>query len=1313
MRTKIRYFLSVPVLVLVVVLACGIAFIKSDFAAQRVCSMLHQGLRDRLGVEASIDACQIDLLPPSLRAKAVVLEGPQSGRLLQAAEIGFELDSLSLLVGDFQIDRIHVSQPQLHLRLVDGRLVDLPSFESSGGGDGTGTGLPEHIDLEGGQLNLVVDRWGLIQVRDLAVQVVALPEGRLELGFALGGGSVDLARGEGLSLPVQPGRCQAVKQPDQLELANCEFGVGQASLKASGLVGWPNGQLRPELELTVAGPLELIHQLVPSAPAMRGQLVVQAQFDPELGGLGGSGLLDLKGFAIGTLSGLDLQSRFSVSPEALSLEQLRLSAAPGRISGRARLAFDDALSLSAGLVIEHLELIRSLREAGLRWRYIDLRGAGEAEVEGQLRGKAGPSVGLKTRMALERFDVQTAAGAEPILSLGGSNVRGEANFNPSRVRISAGRFQRGESIFDAQGTISYGDWTVDASISTPHCMLADVSPVAGLAVAGETGFELDIGGTIHDPVLAAQVYARDLAFEGHPFGYLRGRVVLEDFRLRFEPLLLARHGGSVRLTGSLGLRPPHQVDLVAELSRIKLPELVAAVRRSPRPTYLGGLVGGRLAVSGSLEAPALDFGLAFADLRVWDQHFAEAGAVGRYSDGAWRLDLLEARMGPGWLFAQGEVSKNLELDLTAYSTGLRAASFEALSRRADLLDFRLDLHVSVQGPLRSPAFGGWAKVYDMVVAGRELPDSKVKAEASAEQFRVSGSFLGQVAKLDLTAKLEEGLPFAARLDLAAPRLGDYLPPIRVGDEAPVAALVGALTARGHLLDPAAIQSDLVLDRAEFSLGKLGLKNRGPLKAQLREGRLTVLACELGGASTQLTVRGGGELDSGPRLSAEGTVDLGLLPALTQRLPRASGQASLALAMTGQWARPELSGSLLLAGERIRVAGLPADLEAIGGRVNLSPSRIEIERLTGRFGGGAFTLWGGADLSGFELSELALTIELDRARYQASRALWGIGTGTLNLTKRPDERFALSGQLRMHEGGYQEQLSLVSLSGGLFRRRRPRARTYDRKREWLDFDVRLIVPDQFEVDYNLDLVRFVAEMKGEVRLSGTNERLGVLGELEAVEGRVSYLSKDFAVQAARVQFVDEYGIEPRFEILASRSETVDRGEEGKISYEVNLALNGKGDDVRVSLRSSPPLNEPDIVTLLSLGITTRDLDRLKGDDLIGLGGEIFLRSLQAEERFSKFFPFPPEVIQPKYLRMRSRYSEHSKTTTPRLEAGVKLRFISDDLDLGYSRSLYVEEDQSLDLSYQLSKGITTQLRWESAQESDYGDLGLDLRLEWEW
>jgi translocation and assembly module TamB len=512
----------------------------------------------------------------------------------------------------------------------------------------------------------------------------------------------------------------------------------------------------------------------------------------------------------------------------------------------------------------------------------------------------------------------------------------------------------------------------------------------------------------------------------------------------------------------------------------------------------------------------------------------------------------------------------------------------------------------------------------------------------------------------------------------------------------------------------------------------GLKvgNPSPILLTLQEGAFHVRHFELAGTNTYLVVTGGGTLRQGPDLKVRGALGLGLVPLFARFLTRAAGRADFRLRLQGPWDGPRMAGTATLTADTLRFAGFSQDVHTLTCELDFNPQKVSVTKIRGEIGGGTFSGQGTVEMATFLPRRFALDFDVDHVRYNVSKNLWGVATGVLGIKGEPGELVRLSGELRLQEGGFDEHIRLVTLDGGLLRRRVRKARTYAKEREAVAFDIRLQIPQKFKVRYNLDLIDFKAEMQGDLRVTGTNERLGLLGEMEALEGTVTYISRDFALDSARVQFVDKTSVHPRVDVFASLSETVDRGSEldfgkrgGKVDYRITLQLTADGDKKpEISLKSEPFEEERDIIMLLHFGWATRDLQTLKGQDLAGLGGDILFRSLKLDKRLSRMFPFPPEVIQTKYLRVRSRLSPgqtgiKSASTSPHVEAGLKLRFISDNLDLEYSGSLYDQDIQSVDLTYNLSQTVSTRLRWENEglQDSvgDFGDLGLDLRLQWEW
>lgn len=1300
------------------VLVGGVLFLKSDYAARMVCDAVGEGLEEALGLKTSIGACSIGLLPPALDANEVEVRTADGSRLVEMDELRVELDSLALLAGRFAVDGVRMVRPVLHLAMQDGRLRGIPEVETSpgeGGDDGSSL-LPARVEVEDGRFNLVLEGSALIRLEHVGIRVAGRGRGELDLVAEVGGGGIDMVGAPGASIALESCKIKAGLETDRLRLDHLAVQLEDTSVDANGHVALEPERGSSRVDLRATGPLRWLHLLLPEVPVMDGIAVVRADASLEGGVPRVQGAVDVKEFGLDAVCGVDFKTRFELDGDRLVLEGLAAGSPAGHVTGRAELGLEAPWAFEGALDLDGVRLDRALRMGGLRGSPVTLQGKGQVDFAGQFGG-TGPEVRLSLHLDLARLAVPSW------VALSGARLALDAHIDGQRARVPSLRLRRGEARIDAEGKVDFFGGAVQLAARAAEIELGDFSPLAGVPVAGRCSFELALGGRLPAYELAIELEGDGLIAEERHIGSIRTELLLRPERLQVLRMLVARRGGVARLAGQLDLAPPHRLQGRGILDEAPLAEVLPIIQGGSTPSFLEGKLVGELQAGGTLDSPELDFRMAFHDARLGPQLFEEGGVAGRLRGGVWHLDLLEARMGPGWLFARGKVTEDAGLDITAYSTGLRVASFTPLAGMTDELDFRLDLHLAIKGPLRAPSLTGWTKVYDTRLQGKALADSYLSAAATTESFRITGRFMGKAASLAVHARLEEGLPFSARLGFASSRLGELLAPA-IGDLGLRVALQGQVEARGRLLAPGSIQGRLRLERLSVTVGSLSLCNRGDVLLGLDGGDFTIESFELAGTDTALVLRGGGGLQSGPALEAEGTLALGMLPPFVGFLRRAAGRSRLRLTLRGDWHAPAIAGSAEIEADALRFSGFSQELQAVSGTVDFTPRRAQITKLRGKLGGGTFSGQGQLQLEAFVPSAFSLNFDLERVRYMIQDGLWGVGTGALSIRGAPGRPVELAGEVRIHEGGYEEHIRLVSLSEGLFRKKVDRARTYDLEREVLAFDIRLQIPERFQVRYNLDLIDFKAEMRGALRVTGTNERLGLLGEMEAIDGTVTYISKNFELRSARVAFVEEFSVHPRVDVLATLRETVDRGEErgGKTEYVIDLRVRADGDArPEIKLTSDPHEDERDIITLLHFGFTSRDVETLKGEDLVGLGGEILFRSFKLDERLGKLFPFPPEVIQPKYLRVRSRFSPGSGgqrgMVSPRLEVGAKLRLISENLDVDYSRSLYDDTDQSLDLTYELSETVSTRVRWEDAGQQaspgDIGDLGLDLRLHWDW
>jgi translocation and assembly module TamB len=1310
--------------IVLLLLAGGIVFLRSDYAAERVCSMVRTGLTAELNLPVTTGSCSIGLLPFSLTSRGLTVRGNDGGILLRIGRLAVEIDSLALLVGRIRVTRVRIEKPEIYLALHDGRIVDLPSFASAGGSESSaGSSLfPKRVEMTNGHIELQIEKKTKIRLDNVGLNATVGRESQFELALEVSGGSIESEFLHGGALQI-----------DGLKLLggwlNDEFRLDRLAISASGFGLEAHGSVKtdadpvPAIRLTSTVPLALLKKQLPLLPAVSGTAILEAETSRNASGLQMAGKLRIGQLGIAGAKDVDLRTDFTIGANSLDLANIEVASGKGSIAGKARLVLHDPWSFDGELAIEKIDLTELLAAIEVPKAPISLQAAGKIDFNGKGKGKNGPFVIATSNLKIDKFKVATGGEHAKIFGFGRASLRASTAITGRRLRLSSFVLTVGESRIEGNGKLYFKDGLASAEIEAPVLNLENFS-FADLTVGGHGSASIQLGGSLAKPDLKLGIDLQEMSCESRLIGSLRGTLRWSADQLRIDNLAMAGRGGTVWLNGKLGTRQPYPLGLVADIGGGRISQVISLASGKPAPAWINGRIGGKIVATGTIASPALDFKLAFGDVHLGGQLFEEGGLVGRVENGAWHLDLFEARMGPGWLYARGDITSDLQLDLSAYSTGLRASSFRSLSALAGILDFRLDLHVSVKGPLRSPSFNGWAKSYDTYLRGEKMPDSTVSARATTEDVQIEGHFLGGETVLVTKAELRKDLPFAARLRFSTSRLGKFLPSLSAGAHRHGVAS-GVIEAHGLLLVPGKIESLLKIDKLSIESAGIRLANKTPIEIDLTGTNFEIGKCEIGGNRTEFHVEGGGDVLRGPRLDVEGVADLAILPTLFEFLPRAAGQVALKLSLGGPWSDLRLSGSLDFAADFLRIRGFSQDLSKVTGRLRIEPHTLEITRLDGTLGEGRFTGLGNLQLSENKLSDIALSFEIDRVRYNLNKKLWGRGTGTLSL-KGPPEKLVLSGQVRILEGSFRERFSLDSLSRGIFRRHLASANVYSKEKEFLAFDLGLVIPGKFQLEYDLDLIKFQAEMRGNLRVCGTIERPGLTGDVEALNGSVNYLSKDFSIQSTHVQFSDCYSISPRVELLASLTETVQREEEkgGETEYHIDLHVTAESDaKPGISLKSDPPLDERDIVTLLTFGITSRDVEALKSEDLVGLGGEILSRSLKLDEKLRTVFPFPPEIIQPKYLRVRSRYSsstgsERSGTISPRLEIGASLRFISDDLELDYGRSLYDDADQNLDLTYRLSKRVSARLRWENDAEQNsplvnMGNLGLDLKFQWEW
>jgi translocation and assembly module TamB len=466
-------------------------------------------------------------------------------------------------------------------------------------------------------------------------------------------------------------------------------------------------------------------------------------------------------------------------------------------------------------------------------------------------------------------------------------------------------------------------------------------------------------------------------------------------------------------------------------------------------------------------------------------------------------------------------------------------------------------------------------------------------------------------------------------------------------------------------------------------------------------RMAVESFTLEGTNTEFSATGArartGELD----FTAAGSLDLRLLGGLLPAIVKTHGRLTLDAAISGTLDEPLLVGGGKIAEAGFRLRELPIEFAGITGDLTFSQNLVIFERLASTINGAPTQLRGEVGLQRFVPSQIRIEADLDRVPVAIPSWLPTVLSGKLEAFGSLDA-MTLAGTLRVMSARYTEPFDLDKrmLQVGAAPAAPPRA--YDPTGEWLRFDIRFLVDGDARVDN--DLVR--GQARGELLLTGTLASIGMTGSMAFLPGaRGFYRGNEFVLSRAVADFTEKDRLRMVLDVT---------GEAALKDYRVFLHVYGDLDDLKLQLSSTPALSQQDVITLLSLGYTSRDATL--GSNLGVAAGTAAAQALFAvsglDQQLRRFVP-QGGFLQDVNVRLTSAYSKTSLTVEPRWEFETKA--MEGKLRVRYQAPLSNQtRGQKAQVEYRLGERAGVQVQWDN-DNTDVagGDLGADFKLRWEW
>ncbi len=229
---------------------------------------------------------------------------------------------------------------------------------------------------------------------------------------------------------------------------------------------------------------------------------------------------------------------------------------------------------------------------------------------------------------------------------------------------------------------------------------------------------------------------------------------------------------------------------------------------------------------------------------------------------------------------------------------------------------------------------------------------------------------------------------------------------------------------------------------------------------------------------------------------------------------------------------------------------------------------------------------------------------------------------------------------------------------------------------------------------------------ELTFIGTLASPNLTGRISVEEGYILYLDRKFEIEQGVLDFTNPYSINPIVDFKAQADiknyQTISKQE-----YVISLGIQGPLDQAGITLSSQPPLEKSDIITILTVGATRKELtgSDKSGKSSIGMVLEERLGQISSSQVTGFASRKIGNVFNLKDMSIQGNLFRFGESWGPRLVAS---KAITDRMNITYSTRVGHSNDQSIHLDYRITPNLSI-----DSQTDQKGKAGIDLKFQWKF
>lgn len=765
-----------------------------------------------------------------------------------------------------------------------------------------------------------------------------------------------------------------------------------------------------------------------------------------------------------------------------------------------------------------------------------------------------------------------------IVQLPSFDTKGQVTITDEKVSYKA-NIQLQKFTGESSGSISYKNG-FNISYSTPMVDFSVLQWLAGLKLEGQGQLSGQTSGDSNSAIFNINFDGKNIWFEDFYLGQLQGQMRYEKGLLIFESNK-SRIGSSL-FAGEVTVDLIHdQLKASGSGSNFELRDVLKVFqRRFEMPVELSGTGQAEVSVWGPLKLNELSYKLYSSAQRgvLAGENFENAVVNIESETGHAEIKSFNLSKHGGQVTVAGQMNPQGIVNLNIDSNDFPIEQSENISRLGANLSGSLSAHLLMTGPILAPDLEVRSSLKHLLIEEEEFEDSDVNMKITKKSATGKAQLLGSRLNTEFQIPFNDNTPFYFN---AKANQWNYTT---------LLTLIGA----GRMLNEyqASVSGDVNLSseqggffkssgRAQFSKielkrGALMLQNTGPMEAQFKNGEISLKNFKLSNpkneSSSVVEIRGENFNYDHLDLNIKANSPMRLFQVFMPFFDELGGQLKTEMQVGGSLSNPEILGSASLNDGFLKIKGFPHSFEKLVSDVQFSQKKIVIQSVNGNLAGGTLTGSGEIKIEGLRQLPTQIHASLENASFNVPEGMRTQGSAEVVLSGSWFP-FTLSGAYHI-VGGSVEEFGDDKDNQSLH------ASSYLPKFILQDAFEPLLLDLQVILDkpVNIKNSNMVGQVLGQIQIKGPPTKPKILGRISSTRSsQLLFRDKPFEILSGQVNFTNPDEVNPDL-YFAARSRVSD--------YDINLLVQGTAKNPLIRLNSSPPLPEPDIVSLLALGVTSQ-------------------------------------------------------------------------------------------------------------------------------